>query len=108
MPEPHRDPAEGIHGPKAHNSADPLLLQVTGGDGVAGVVLALGGAGGIEHGQSHRQQQEHQNQEGIINRVPRRVSAAVLFGMEPLLHCQTSVIEISRSGRKCRTRRECT
>ena len=59
--------------------ADGLLLQITGGAFVAGIVHTLGGAGGIEHHKPHRQQRHKQNAKYRVHSPS--LSDRVIFGI---------------------------
>ena len=87
VPDARGYPAEKEHGGKTDRGANRLFLEIFCGNFVAGVVFALGVACRIQHSQSHRQQQKHQQQKGVINAFPRpgKPRAAFLFGMEVTL-----------------------
>ena len=109
IPDTRGNPAEKEHGRKADCGANRLLLQIFCGNFVAGVVFALGVACRIQHSQSHRQQQKHQQQKGVINAFPRpgKPRAAFLFGMEVTLRRHKillSGLDINQQVQKCRTR----
>ena len=71
IPQHRRNPAEKEQGGKTDGGAHRLLLQIPGGNGVAGVVLALGIACRVQHRKSQRQEQQHQGKERNIHCLRR-------------------------------------
>ena len=88
-PELRGHTAEQDHAAQSQNGADGLLLQISGGDGVIGIILALGKARRPEHGKSQRQKHQHQDQKHRVHGIGP-FQNGVLIGAEPrFIQCRT-------------------